>query len=613
MLNSDNDISINSNGNSVIKGSILNSGQADIQGTNNLINGATTITSSNLDILAAVNSEINNHQKRTGTSFTNKYNTSNSVSNNYINSQLNAKSDNFTFNVSGNVNIKGENILTAETAYINALDSQLSSDLIAKENLLSEYLYYEDTTREMTEAGQAAVSIAAVAATVATAGAAGVAVAGSAAAASASTTAVLVSSAGVAAASTAASTAATTAISTGMNVDGDIFKQAKDIGKSTWDATTSKEAFESYAIAAGTAVLTAGLTQGLDSAVQHSAKAVNSGNASITQRAISTLSQNNIASAVAESAISNISSSAVQSAVNGDSFSEALENQVENTLIGAAGNLGAQKIGSEFKNGNISRAKQLTLHSALGCGTALAGGGDCATGAVSGVTGELAGEYFKDNLYPDQTTASLTEQQKTIIKELGGLAGGLSAIFTGNAVGLSESEIADNIFSGQRIGKNAVENNLLTSLIIGGGVVLTVKGEGNPIKGSKEVYEDVKFISNNVEELRYIKENYDLDLGIQGTILTPSINLGTNGIGFGIDANPNISLGLYANVVPKNESVVVSISKGFKNIASSTAIITNEGNLGFGVSAGAGVYAFPMPYNMTFHRSLNDFIEAKND
>jgi len=45
--------------------------------------------------------------------------------------------------------------------------------------------------------------------------------------------------------------------------------------------------------------------------------------------------------------------------------------------------------------------------------------------------------------------------------QLGGLAAGLSTIFTGNAVGLDDQEVADNIFAGQRIGSNAAANNAL--------------------------------------------------------------------------------------------------------------------------------------------------------
>ena len=51
------------------------------------------------------------------------------------------------------------------------------------------------------------------------------------------------------------------------------------------------------------------------------------------------------------------------------------------------------------------------------------------------------------------------EDQKTMLKEMGGLAGGLSSLVTGGLRGLSEEEISSNIFNGQRLGKNAVENN----------------------------------------------------------------------------------------------------------------------------------------------------------
>ncbi|MFZ8865281.1 MAG: DUF637 domain-containing protein, partial [Rickettsiales bacterium] len=187
----------------------------------------------------------------------------------------------------------------------------------------------------------------------------------------------------------------------------------------------------------------------------------------------STLSQNNLASSLAESAVSHVSSTAVQSSINGDSFSDALESQGSNILIGTAGKLGANQIGklahgSLAKNPDgtlmrnadgtfvyndpiIGKPSQLALHAILGCGMGAAGGGDCASGAVSGITGELTAEFMGDN----------TNLNDGTIKELAGLTGGLSAIFTGNAVGLSDSEVAENIFSGQRIGKNAAENNYL--------------------------------------------------------------------------------------------------------------------------------------------------------
>ena len=94
----------------------------------------------------------------------------------------------------------------------------------------------------------------------------------------------------------------------------------------------------------------------------------------------------------------------------------------------------------------------MVLHGALGCASGAASGGDCASGAVSGMTGELAAEFADQSL-------GLNRQQSI---EFAGLAGGFSTIFTGNVVGLSDSEIAQNIYIGSRVGKNAGENNALS-------------------------------------------------------------------------------------------------------------------------------------------------------
>jgi murein DD-endopeptidase MepM/ murein hydrolase activator NlpD len=82
-------------------------------------------------------------------------------------------------------------------------------------------------------------------------------------------------------------------------------------------------------------------------------------------------------------------------------------------------------------------------------------GNDMLSGAVSGVSGEVFAELLGNTLYG------------STIKEYGGLAGGLSALITGKLTGLDNKEIADNIYSGQRIGKNAVENNLLYDQLLG--------------------------------------------------------------------------------------------------------------------------------------------------
>jgi len=134
--------------------------------------------------------------------------------------------------------------------------------------------------------------------------------------------------------------------------------------------------------------------------------------------------------------------------INGDSFGDALEDQLKNIVIGAASNMAAGAIGKSYKSGDINKATQLALHAALGCAAGAAGGGDCASGAVSGVVGEMSGEMLKNQ----------GVNKKTGI-QLSGLIAGYSNIITGGLTGQSNSEIAENIYSGQRIGQNAAENN----------------------------------------------------------------------------------------------------------------------------------------------------------
>jgi hypothetical protein len=133
---------------------------------------------------------------------------------------------------------------------------------------------------------------------------------------------------------------------------------------------------------------------------------------------------------------------------------EALENQAINIVAGAVGNVGAKRIGLAYhKPDGITKTKQLLLHAGLGAGTSAITGNDPLNGAVSGVVGEVVGEKLRD-----------TGVSKKTGSELAGLAGGLSSIFTGNAVGLDDSEVADSIFAGQRIGKNAAKYNAYFAL-----------------------------------------------------------------------------------------------------------------------------------------------------
>jgi hypothetical protein len=169
-----------------------------------------------------------------------------------------------------------------------------------------------------------------------------------------------------------------------------------------------------------------------------------------------------LTSALYESAISTTTNTAVQSAVNGDSFSEALKNQVVNTVVMAGANLGAKEIGSAYHGSftentdgtvtynepTINKAEQLLLHAGLGATVNVLTGNDALSGAVSGVAGELTGDLL--NSYGvDKQTGS----------QIAGLTGGLSSIIVGKAQGDDVSDISDNAYSGLRIGQNAAENN----------------------------------------------------------------------------------------------------------------------------------------------------------
>ena len=424
-----------------------------------------------------------------------------------------------------------------------------------------------------------------------------------------------------------------------MNAEGDIFKQVKDISKDTWDATTSRAAFENYAIAAGTAFLTAGLmdVSGLNevgNAANSTANGANAATTTTTSTASTTTAATTsgavaasnsgvymqVGKALAESAISTVSSTAAQSAVNGESFSDTIKNQGTNILVGAISNVGAKHIGMNYKTSaqtGVDKAIQLTSHAALGAGVSALTGNDALSGAVSGVVGEVSAEYIKNRLYPDQDISSLTNQQKANIKELAGLAGGLSAIAVGSTTGLEDKEIADNIFSGSRIGKNAAENNALLSIIAGSMTVLTVKGEGNPIKGAKEVYQDGKELIQRLPTLRDseirghavdiaqetivdLKDNYDYNIGIQGNLLSVGGSYGTDSGSVLFHANPTIGVDFYVNAIPKGEIPISSVTYGNignLRIPSASTIVTNSGKPGFGLGFGMNYTLFPAPIN----------------
>ena len=120
----------------------------------------------------------------------------------------------------------------------------------------------------------------------------------------------------------------------------------------------------------------------------------------------------------------------------------------------AGAEYGANSIGTAYHNNSFSnnnfvnKATQLTLHAGLGAVSSKLTGGDYLSGAVSGVVGEVAGEYFRDNGFNKQDGS-----------DLAGLMSGLSAIIVARSEGKDVSDIGNEAYAGQRVGKNASENN----------------------------------------------------------------------------------------------------------------------------------------------------------
>ncbi|MGK9416209.1 hemagglutinin repeat-containing protein [Pseudomonas cedrina] len=96
----------------------------------------------------------------------------------------------------------------------------------------------------------------------------------------------------------------------------------------------------------------------------------------------------------------------------------------------------------------------LMAHAVLGAVLAKAGGNSALSGAVGAVAAEGTARLIKESLYGDVSNENLSEGQKQTISSLATLAGGLSGSLTGKG--------ALDAVAAAQVGKNAVENNLLS-------------------------------------------------------------------------------------------------------------------------------------------------------
>jgi adhesin HecA-like repeat protein len=282
-------------------------------------------------------------------------------------------------------------------------------------------------------------------------------------------------SVGTAVASSAATTFSTSAINT--SIDGGNFNQ---ISKQAFKDTTSKESFESMAIAAATAALVAGASQATNAS--NASNITSTANTANTTASTLERVATNFATGLQKATIYSTSNILATSAIKGQSIGETIEQQgggekiLLNTALNALAETGANEIGIAAHAGEINKATQLTLHGVIGCAIGSTSG-NCAAGAAGAIAGEIAGEkYFKskldkhnisevngtiqgNNIYLDPSKTDLTLNELTKIKlqtvELSKVIGAFAAVpFAGD-------DDASAVYAGSNASRNAVENNSL--------------------------------------------------------------------------------------------------------------------------------------------------------
>jgi hypothetical protein len=167
-------------------------------------------------------------------------------------------------------------------------------------------------------------------------------------------------------------------------------------------------------------------------------------NASNTQR----IATNSII-AGGKIAVNTVSYTVANSTINGTSVTDSLKDQ-DTALLAAqlVEEVGAKEIGLAAHTNNITQEQQLALHAVLGCGLSAGAGGNCASGAVAGVTSE----FLADKAYSNGVDA-----QNSIL--IGQATGAGAALLVSAAQGKSDEETAKNVSLGSFVGVNAATNN----------------------------------------------------------------------------------------------------------------------------------------------------------
>ncbi len=454
IVESGNNLNITSLNDTILQSSILDSA-----------NDLTITTGNDLYLLVSQDVYSRTHTAHNNSLLKFKDSGSGFAGTNVINNQItsnNGANTNLTFDV-GNTTTAQYNSKSGEEATATTIKNGVNDTTLTRDFTNSPQLSYLNTldpsttiyspmdeqhmdwdyaTRGLTKTGQAVIAVGAAAVAIGTGGI------GSG-----------LSGAMLTAVATTAATIATISF-TNAALNADSLRESDDVGKTTLKDTTSKEALQSYVIAA----LTAGVTQygaaKLNVAVPSSA--------TTTERVTT-----NTLNAITRASIQTSTQIVATSIVKGQSINETIEEQggldqvIKNTLATAIGEAGAKEIGYQYHNYNISQPIQLTLHGVLGATTSTLMGGD----ALSGAAAAIAGEYTADSLYQSGLGANFSIA-------LGQTAGSGAALLTSLLQGRSDEQTATNIQIGSFVASNAATYNA-TYVLKTTGRVIAADGEND--------------------------------------------------------------------------------------------------------------------------------------
>ena len=160
----------------------------------------------------------------------------------------------------------------------------------------------------------------------------------------------------------------------------------------------------------------------------------------------------------------------VSTAIEGGKFDENLLGAFRLEAASVLSENVAQEIGKAYHTGEIDKVSQMIAHAALGCAAGAIAAGDCKSGAVGGVVGELTAELIEKNIYNTLTERDLTREEAVELVN-NWRASGVDVARI--AAGLAAALAGGDVNTGADAGGNSAENNAFwIPVIIVIGVIL---------------------------------------------------------------------------------------------------------------------------------------------